>query len=81
MAQLMTPIEVADALGIEESTLHEWRQRGLAPRSLRIGAEAVRFVDDDVTAWVMDQTRSDDPVLDVEVIDSRQQVLPMGWRE
>jgi len=81
MAQLMTPIEVADALGIDEQTLRDWRMRGVAPRSLRLGASTVRFIDDDVTEWVKDQARSEAPVLDVEMVDNQQQVLPVDWTE
>ncbi|WP_447648084.1 helix-turn-helix transcriptional regulator [Microbacterium forte] len=54
LASLITPSELAEALGTTERTLSEWRIRGSGPAYLRIG-RSVRYVPHDVDSWLLAQ--------------------------
>lgn len=54
LASLITPSELAEALGTTERTLSEWRIRGSGPAYLRIG-RSVRYVPLDVDSWLLAQ--------------------------
>ncbi|HZR53646.1 MAG TPA: helix-turn-helix domain-containing protein [Streptosporangiaceae bacterium] len=53
---LATPSEVAAYLRKPVKTLTEWRYRGIGPAYTRSGRD-VRYVWDDVLAWVAQQRR------------------------
>jgi excisionase family DNA binding protein len=48
---LLTPVDVAEELGVPVSTLANWRYQGLGPRYLRIGRH-VRYQAADVDKWL-----------------------------
>ena len=49
--RLWTVVDVSTYLGVPMQTIYQWRTRGYGPRGRRIG-KYVRFVPDDVRAWV-----------------------------
>ncbi|MFT7837569.1 helix-turn-helix domain-containing protein [Saccharothrix sp. BKS2] len=51
MSKLWGMREVADFLGVPVNTLYQWRTRNYGPPGKRIG-KYVRFVPDEVRAWV-----------------------------
>lgn len=79
MCVLLTPSEVSEQLGVEEEVLLRWRERGLGPRSLKLGEQTLRFVSADVVTWVLEQSNADSPVLEVVVPDEQSEALPMSW--
>lgn len=48
---LLTPVDVAEELGVPVSTLANWRYLGLGPRYLRIGRH-VRYLAAEVDEWL-----------------------------
>lgn len=79
MCVLLTPSEVAEQLGVTEVELLRWRERGLGPRSLKLGEHTLRFVSADVVTWVLEQSTADNPVLEVAIPDEQSEALPMSW--
>ena len=56
--QLLTTQELATALGVDPTTLPQWRLvAGRGPRFIKVGA-AVRYRRSDVEKWLTDQTRA-----------------------
>ena len=49
--RLWGPKDVAEYLGIPVQTIYQWRTRGYGPPGRRVGTH-VRFLPDDVRAWV-----------------------------
>ena len=49
--RLWGPKDVAEYLGIPVQTIYQWRTRGYGPPVRRVGKH-VRFLPDDVRAWV-----------------------------
>ncbi|WP_433725745.1 helix-turn-helix transcriptional regulator [Actinoplanes sp. CA-051413] len=56
--RLLTPVEVAEVLGIPKSTLYAWRNRNVGPRAVRVGRH-LRWRRLDVDMWI--ETRADPP--------------------
>lgn len=54
MAKHLTPIQVAERIGVEPCTLAMWRVRGTGPRFIKFGASQqarVRYPLAEVEAW------------------------------
>ena len=47
---LLTSQEAARVLGVQETTLRQWRRRGQGPRWFKVGV-AVMYRIEDITAW------------------------------
>ncbi|OII60631.1 DNA-binding protein [Streptomyces sp. CC53] len=47
----MTPVDLADLLGIPVETVYQWRRKNTGPRGFRVGRH-LRFHPEDVRAWV-----------------------------
>lgn len=56
MDRLLRMPEVAERTGFSQNTLRAWRQRGLGPRSARVGGSVV-YRESDVEAWIDAQFR------------------------
>ncbi|PNL17284.1 AlpA family transcriptional regulator [Micrococcus sp. FDAARGOS_333] len=54
-AQLVAPADLAQALGVTERTLSSWRERGTGPAYVRTGERIVRYLPEDVDAWLRAQ--------------------------
>ena len=52
MTQLLSPAEVAARLAVRRSKLFLLAKRADFPRPVRLGARTVRFVEDEVDAWI-----------------------------
>jgi len=48
---LLTPVELAQWLGVPVATIYQSRTRGAGPRGLRVGRH-LRFRTSDVRAWL-----------------------------
>ena len=57
MEPLMTADELAEYLGVPRTTLHNWRQRGIGPASIKLGRH-IRYKVSDVETYVNDNTRT-----------------------
>lgn len=51
---MLRPVEVAEMLQIEESTLRKWEQRGVFPPAYRIGRRTLRWLRSDVIDYLND---------------------------
>lgn len=49
--QLLTPVTLAEHLGLKETTLRDWRWFKRGPKYLKIGSK-VRYRMSDVEAWL-----------------------------
>jgi excisionase family DNA binding protein len=49
--RFLTVPELAVLLRVAESTVHDWRYRGVAPRGIRVG-RLLLFKESDVQAWL-----------------------------
>ncbi|WP_413800120.1 helix-turn-helix transcriptional regulator [Streptomyces iranensis] len=50
----LTPVQLADELGVSVGTLANWRWRGEGPRYLKLGSgrsSPIRYQREDVDAW------------------------------
>ncbi|MFJ3337219.1 helix-turn-helix transcriptional regulator [Streptomyces sp. NPDC086766] len=47
----LTPVDVADLLGVPIETVYQWRRKRTGPRGFRVGRH-VRYDPEDVRAWV-----------------------------
>jgi predicted DNA-binding transcriptional regulator AlpA len=55
-ASLLTEAQVAKRLAVKTRTLQGWRQRGVGPAFLKLGA-CVRYPEDGVNSWIAQQVR------------------------
>ncbi|GAA3143298.1 hypothetical protein GCM10010466_37850 [Planomonospora alba] len=55
MNRLWTVEEVAEYLGVPVGTLYQWRYKKIGPPGRRIG-KYLRYLPEDVHAWVREQT-------------------------
>lgn len=53
--RLMTPAELAQRLGLKETTLADWRSRSVGPKFIRIGNKFPRYLPEDVDEWLLSQ--------------------------
>ena len=49
---MLTSTEVAQALGVDPSTLSRWRVAGQGPRVYWLGKACPRYREDDVLEWL-----------------------------
>ncbi len=56
--RLLAPAAVAEMLGLTERTLERWRITGEGPRFVKLSRSTVRYVVDDVAAFVADRLRA-----------------------
>ncbi|MGY5630271.1 helix-turn-helix domain-containing protein [Streptomyces sp. UC1A3] len=47
----LTPVDLADLLGIPVETVYQWRRKHIGPRGFRVGRH-LRFDPEDVRVWV-----------------------------
>ena len=52
LPQMLTTAEVAEALGVDPSTLSRWRSRGTGPRVFWLGKASPRYREVDVLEWL-----------------------------
>lgn len=52
--RFLTPLDLADLLGVPVETVYQWRRKGTGPRGFRVGRH-LRFDPADVSAWVAHQ--------------------------
>ncbi|MCI0385639.1 helix-turn-helix domain-containing protein [Streptomyces sp. CNQ085] len=53
-ARYLTPVDVADLLGVPVETVYQWRRKRTGPRGFRVGRH-LRFDPEDVRRWVAEQ--------------------------
>lgn len=53
-APLLSEIDVAERFGLSVHTLRKWRWAGRGPRFLKVGGRAVRYREEDLTAFLAD---------------------------
>jgi len=53
--RLLTPAEVAERLGISESTLKRQRIQGQGPPAVYLSARTIRYREQAVATWLMQQ--------------------------
>ena len=56
MKLALTTSEAAEAIGVTESTLVNWRRVGQGPRFVRLGYKTVRYSHEDLAHWLAAQT-------------------------
>ncbi|MFJ3100949.1 helix-turn-helix transcriptional regulator [Streptomyces sp. NPDC086835] len=49
--RFLTPVDLADLLGVPVETVYQWRRKDTGPRGFRVGRH-LRFDPEDVRAWV-----------------------------
>lgn len=47
----LTPVDLADLLGVPVETVYQWRRKDTGPRGFRVGRH-LRYDPEDVRAWV-----------------------------
>ncbi|MGH3313495.1 MAG: helix-turn-helix transcriptional regulator [Streptomyces sp.] len=50
----LTPLDLADLLGVPVETVYQWRRKHTGPRGFRVGRH-LRYDPEDVRAWVTGQ--------------------------
>ncbi|WP_245694727.1 helix-turn-helix transcriptional regulator [Streptomyces abyssalis] len=50
----LTPVDLADLLGVPVETVYQWRRKHTGPRGFRVGRH-LRYDPEDVRAWVSSQ--------------------------
>ncbi|WP_327392960.1 MULTISPECIES: helix-turn-helix domain-containing protein [unclassified Streptomyces] len=50
----LTPLDLADLLGVPVETVYQWRRKHTGPRGFRVGRH-LRYDPEDVRAWVAAQ--------------------------
>ncbi|MFE5995213.1 helix-turn-helix domain-containing protein [Streptomyces sp. NPDC056453] len=50
----LTPVDLADLLGVPVETVYQWRRKRTGPRGFRVGRH-LRFDPEDIRAWVQSQ--------------------------
>ncbi|MFF0290277.1 helix-turn-helix domain-containing protein [Streptomyces sp. NPDC004044] len=48
----LTPVDLADLLGVPVETVYQWRRKDTGPRGFRVGRH-LRFDPEDVRVWVV----------------------------
>ena len=52
LPQMLTTAQVAEALGVDPSTLSRWRSQGIGPRVFWLGKASPRYREVDVLEWL-----------------------------
>ncbi|MEL5954627.1 helix-turn-helix domain-containing protein [Streptomyces sp. CLV115] len=50
--RFLTPVDLADLLGVPVETVYQWRRKDTGPRGFRVGRH-LRFDPEDVRVWVV----------------------------
>ncbi|WP_329616670.1 helix-turn-helix domain-containing protein [Streptomyces brevispora] len=50
-ARYLTPVDLADLVGVPVETVYQWRRKDTGPRGFRVGRH-LRYDPEDVRAWV-----------------------------
>jgi excisionase family DNA binding protein len=50
-ARYLTPVDLADLLGVPLETVYQWRRKHTGPRGFRVGRH-LRYDPEEVRAWV-----------------------------
>ncbi|MCX4234672.1 helix-turn-helix domain-containing protein [Streptomyces ortus] len=50
-ARYLSPVDLADLLGVPVETVYQWRRKGTGPQGFRVGRH-LRFDPEDVRVWV-----------------------------
>ncbi|MFP8905630.1 helix-turn-helix domain-containing protein [Streptomyces fenghuangensis] len=50
-ARYLTPVDLAELLGVPVETVYQWRRKRIGPPGFRVGRH-LRFDPDDVRRWV-----------------------------
>lgn len=58
VSKLLTPEQVADALGVTQRTLERWRIVGGGPAYVKLTRSTVRYVADEIAAFIESRIRS-----------------------
>lgn len=58
--RLITMEEVGDLIGLDRSTIYNWKRRGLLPH-YKIGKRAVRFKLSEILQWLETWKRNTEP--------------------
>ncbi len=53
-ARYLTPLDLADLLGVPLETIYQWRRKGTGPRGFRVGRH-LRYDPEAVRRWVARQ--------------------------
>lgn len=56
--ELLTVDELCVALNVSRATLYSWRRKGLAPPSITLGRQMVRFPKDEFDEWLKERRAS-----------------------
>lgn len=51
--RFLTPVDLADLLGVPLETVYQWRRKHTGPRGFRVGRH-LRYDPEDVRAWISD---------------------------
>ncbi len=51
-ARLLSPLELAEILGVPVTTIYAWRARGYGPPAIRVGKH-LRWRPEEVEAWLI----------------------------
>jgi len=65
MNKLLTTEEIAELLGVRESTIYQWTQQGFIPH-VKLG-RLVRFREADITKWLDERSENGRTTLKVDV--------------
>ena len=52
LPRMLNSTQVAQALGVNRSTLSRWRAQGVGPRVYWLGKASPRYREEDVLAWL-----------------------------
>jgi excisionase family DNA binding protein len=52
-ARYLTPVDLADLLGVPLETVYQWRRKHTGPPGFRVGRH-LRYDPEDVRAWIAD---------------------------
>lgn len=58
LPHLLKPSQAAAALGVGVRTLELWRQTGDGPRFVKMGPKLIRYLEEDVAAFLSGATRA-----------------------
>jgi excisionase family DNA binding protein len=53
-ARFLTPVDLAELLGVPVETVYQWRRKRTGPRGFRVGRH-LRYDPQDVRAWIEQQ--------------------------
>lgn len=58
---MLTTEEAARRLGMKPGTLENWRQQKKGPRFIKLPTGAVRYISEELDAWIRQEGHSDTP--------------------